>query len=785
MRVYEAEGLVGLCDAKSRSGNRTRRIGLEELAIIGPIVEGYAHPLRPSQKIIYERVESAFEDANKARESQGLTPLVMPSRETIRQEIRKLDPFHTVLARMGQEAARKKFAPVGIGLQVKRPLERVEIDEWTIDLISLFAKSGILEHLTKEEKELLGLNKKKIRWILTVAICAATRCIVAMRLSRSASKNSAVQTLEMITQDKGIWADTFGAISPWNMGGPPELIVTDNGSSFISVAMRTAMQDLGIRAERCPTGFPQMRARIERLFGTMSSSLMPLLSGRTFSDVITKGDADPEDGAALTPEELSEALVRWVVDVYHNRPHEGLDGETPANCWNRLVETYGVQPAPDMRRRRLVFGTRTTRTVTAKGIRVFGVRYHSEPLARWFVHAPEREVEVRWHRDDIGAIEVNFDGEWHEVPSVFEEVRGVHAEVWHGAVRALRASFRDEAESSRPVGASRRNPWNAGTLEWSHNVPEEQWGVRSIPFITSRYPLWDQPQIVERMDAGRFYLSDTKYGYRETIVTSVLDARPQHVQRITGPAWITMMAAAFTGGAFIFPTFSMYVPAIISGAFAIVCVLYWLWTTTAQVPEEPTSDVGLGLRLPRYASGPNAPGWWAVWITMLGDATAFTSLVFGFFFYWTASPDFPPTGADHAGGAALVAAAVLLSLSWLATRSAKATNRHGNVRQARILLAVGMACTAAGGAGLYLAVADLAPTSHAYPAIVCALAVWLGAHLGLGLIAQGYSLARSLAGHTTPIYDADLTNTTLLWHFIVVQALITSAVIGLLPGWMT
>jgi len=343
----------------------------------------------------------------------------------------------------------------------------------------------------------------------------------------------------------------------------------------------------------------------------------------------------------------------------------------------------------------------------------------------------------------------------------------------------------DLLRPKRNEGESRRNPWNAGTLEWSHNVPEEQWGVRSIPFITSRYPLWDQPKIVERMDAGRFYLSDTKYGYRETIVTSVLDARPQHVQRITGPAWITMMAAAFTGGAFIFPTFSMYVPAIISGAFAIVCVLYWLWTTTAQVPEEPTSDVGLGLRLPRYASGPNAPGWWAVWITMLGDATAFTSLVFGFFFYWTASPDFPPTGADHAGGAALLAAAVLLGLSWLATRSAKATNRHGNVRQARILLAVGMACTAAGGAGLYLAVADLAPTSHAYPAIVCALAVWLGAHLGLGLIAQGYSLARSLAGHTTPIYDADLTNTTLLWHFIVVQALITSAVIGLLPGWMT
>ncbi|MEC9104873.1 MAG: cbb3-type cytochrome c oxidase subunit I, partial [Pseudomonadota bacterium] len=38
-----------------------------------------------------------------------------------------------------------------------------------------------------------------------------------------------------------------------------------------------------------------------------------------------------------------------------------------------------------------------------------------------------------------------------------------------------------------------RNPWDAGTLEWSHDIPEEAWGVRSIPHVTTRYPLWDQP----------------------------------------------------------------------------------------------------------------------------------------------------------------------------------------------------------------------------------------------------------------------------------------------------
>ena len=144
------------------------------------------------------------------------------------------------------------------------------------------------------------------------------------------------------------------------------------------------------------------------------------------------------------------------------------------------------------------------------------------------------------------------------------------------------------------------------------------------------------------MDAGRYYLPDARDHQRETIVTSVIDAKPVYVQRVTGPAWITLWAAGFTGGAFIFPTFHMYAPAIVCGAFAIVCVLYWLWTATARPPKDQMRDVGLGLRLPTYASGPDSVGWWAVWITMLGDATAYASLVFGFFFYWTARPDFPP-----------------------------------------------------------------------------------------------------------------------------------------------
>ena len=38
------------------------------------------------------------------------------------------------------------------------------------------------------------------------------------------------------------------------------------------------------------------------------------------------------------------------------------------------------------------------------------------------------------------------------------------------------------------------NVWNAGTLEW---LPNGNYDTRSIPIVTSRDPLWDQPNLVE------------------------------------------------------------------------------------------------------------------------------------------------------------------------------------------------------------------------------------------------------------------------------------------------
>jgi len=329
-----------------------------------------------------------------------------------------------------------------------------------------------------------------------------------------------------------------------------------------------------------------------------------------------------------------------------------------------------------------------------------------------------------------------------------------------------------------------RNPCQAGTLEWSQDIPEEFWGARSVPYISTRYPLWQQSMVVVRMDAGRFYLADSIEGLRETLVTSVIDAKPLHVLWVTGPAVITMLAAPFTCGAFIFPTFHWYTASVISGILAVICICNWLWTSTAEIPITQKMDVGLGLKLPAYVSGPIAVGWWGMFIIMLADAEAFTSLIFGVFFYWTSGNDFPPPNATLANTGLVVLAMVLLILSWLLTLAARQANRVGGKNRARNYLSIAP-LIAAGGIYAFLEsirINELDPTSHVYPVVVWALVVWTIAHSVAGIVMQTYCALQLAFKRVDRHHDAPLCNITIFWHFHAISVLATAALIGLLPS---
>lgn len=204
-----------------------------------------------------------------------------------------------------------------------------------------------------------------------------------------------------------------------------------------------------------------------------------------------------------------------------------------------------------------------------------------------------------------------------------------------------------------------------------------------------------------------------------------------------------------------------------------ITIVIWLWTGTALIPEKPSKDVGRGLTLPIYVSGPQAVGWWAMFITMIGDLTAFASLVFGYFFYWTIHEDFPPRqfgGHPVMGPGSFwpLVSVGLGVLAWVAVLFSRYWNRshQGVLFYVATVVAVGLAVASAVALFLGPYLNRMDPTQHAYTAIVCALVLWTVVHLLVGTVMLVYCAARRIAGRMDAVHDADLANVTLCWHFL-------------------
>ncbi len=328
-----------------------------------------------------------------------------------------------------------------------------------------------------------------------------------------------------------------------------------------------------------------------------------------------------------------------------------------------------------------------------------------------------------------------------------------------------------------------RNPWQAGTLEWAQEVEGQPWGIRSIPEIDGRYPIWEQPNLLRDIDEGRFYLPDAEEGKRETILTSVIDAQPKQCLRLPGPSFITLVAALTTGGFFIFGTYHLWTLALISLAVALGVIVYWLWTGTAIIPEKDEKYVGLDLTLPLYLSGSSSVGWWAVFITMMAMLSAFMSLVFGYFFFWTVRDDFPP-GPDAGPGIfwPSVSGALLLG-AWALTIVARYCNAKDNAFGFYGALVIAILIAISGAAALLAGPwqTGLDPRSHVYPATVWIVAIWTVLQTLIGVIMQLYCIARRIAGRMTARYDIDIGNVTLYWHFTALTAAVTVGVIAGFP----
>lgn len=98
------------------------------------------------------------------------------------------------------------------------------------------------------------------------------------------------------------------------------------------------------------------------------------------------------------------------------------------------------------------------------------------------------------------------------------------------------------------------NPWGAGSLEWATTSPPPPYNFRVIPAISSREPLWAQPEIADlgreheqamltARQSGEAAKTDLAPGRRETYGTTLADAIPEQIITLPSPSlWPLVLA---------------------------------------------------------------------------------------------------------------------------------------------------------------------------------------------------------------------------------------------------
>src|SRR5690606_10094803 len=173
---------------------------------------------------------------------------------------------------------------------------------------------------------------------------------------------------------------------------------------------------------------------------------------------------------------------------------------------------------------------------------------------------------------------------------------------------------------ARKGGVARRNPWHAGTLEWAMPMPPPSYNFASIPDIGSRYPLWEDPALGDKIEEGRLWLAACPPPTRQTLSVDVVTGEPRSVIHLPGPTWMPLYAGIATGAFFLAVLLKAYAAALAAAAIAVLLFACWVWQL-APKGRPPRVDASPGVELPGHWATGGSPGWWGMACSLAANAT--------------------------------------------------------------------------------------------------------------------------------------------------------------------
>jgi len=350
---YRDGGLVGLvrkgrCDAGSRKLHADLAQQIEALALQKP---------RLSVASIQRRIAEAAKAEGRPT----------PSYATVRRVMEALDPAMLCLVHEGPTAYRDRYELIHRH-RAEQPNAVWQADHTQLDLL------------------ILDANGKPARPWLTIVQDDYSRAVAGFCVFLGAP--SALQTALALRQ--AIWRKTD---PDWPICGIPETLYTDHGSDFTSQHLEQVATELRIELVFSAVARPQGRGKIERIFGTVNTELLPELPGHL-------ADGKTQRPPALSLSELDQALGCFLVGTHNARRHSEI-GKSPNAAWRGdgwIPNIPESVEALDL----LLLTVAKARLVRRDGIHFQGLRYMDPTLAAFV----GEHVTIRYDPRDMAEIRV-------------------------------------------------------------------------------------------------------------------------------------------------------------------------------------------------------------------------------------------------------------------------------------------------------------------------------------------------------------------------------------------
>lgn len=376
--------------------------GGKDRARISPIVMDFINESIKSAYLQQKRLtiddfRSIVLDKISDYNQYSVNKLTCPPLSSFARYLSKIPEYELVAGRIGKRIAERQFNPVGDGVKVTYPMERVEIDHTPVDVL-----------IVDEMGEVMG------RPYFVMAIDKLTRYPLgfSIGMSNGVGWTEVMECIRHILTHKSFVKEVYPFIvNDWNAFGLPKTIVIDNGLEFKNKAMIDACYQIGFELQFCPPKVPQWKGSIERFFGSANTGLFHTLPGTTRSNPQKLGDENPVELAKLNFSTFLALVYKWIIDVYNQDLNRGAGG-IPHKLWQLATEEFPVCLPNSVSEIAVLMGKVEFRHITRRGIELLNLHYNSDELYKFFLkfnkenNGSHQLYKIKYNPLNIGEIYV-------------------------------------------------------------------------------------------------------------------------------------------------------------------------------------------------------------------------------------------------------------------------------------------------------------------------------------------------------------------------------------------